>query len=95
MGTSGGLLFSGSADRTIKVWDIWADKQQEETCVQTLVGHGATVTALADSGYGSVISCACDCTFRIWQPLAGREMLLHAFFTVGGWVGRVGGGGEG
>ena len=81
VGTSGGLLFTGSADRTIKVWDIWGDQQQEETCVQTLVGHGATVTAMVDSGYGSIITCACDCTFRIWQPLAGREMLLHAFFS--------------
>ena len=80
-GSPGGLLFSGSADRTIKVWDVWADKQQDETCVQTLVGHGATVTDIVCSGRGSVISCARDCTFRIWKPLPGREMLLHAFFV--------------
>ena len=29
-----GLLFTGSADRTIKVWNVWAEKQEPETCVQ-------------------------------------------------------------
>lgn len=63
-----GLLFTGSADRTIKVWDVWADKAMPETCLQTLVGHGATVTGIVDSRKGYIVSCSNDGSVKTWRP---------------------------
>ena len=40
-----------------KVWNVWAEKQEPETCVQTLVGHGATVTAILERA-GGIVSCS-------------------------------------
>lgn len=78
-GGGGGLLFSGSSDRSIKVWDV--NSEREEKCVQTLVDHGATVSQLLDGTDGSVISCALDCTVKVWRPERGREPTQHPFFV--------------
>ena len=76
---SRGLLFSGSSDRTIKVWDVWA-RTEEDVIIQTIVGHGSTITALVDGRDGSVISASTDSTIRVWRPESGRELLMHPFF---------------
>lgn len=39
------LLISGSADRTIKLWEPKHAKEQNP-CVQTIIGHGGTVCSL-------------------------------------------------
>ena len=75
-----GLLFTGSADRTIKVWNVWAEKQEPETCVQTLVGHGATVTAILERA-GGIVSCSTDRTVRVWRAGSGRELFTKVFFA--------------
>jgi WD40 repeat protein len=74
-----GLLFSGSADRSIKVWDTGA-KGDKDMCIQTLVGHGGTVS---DVKYGddNLISCSIDKTIKIWQAETGREHLLYPWYT--------------
>lgn len=63
-----GLLFTGSNDRTIKVWDVWADKAVFETCVCTLVGHGATVSAIVDSRKGYIVSSSYAGSVKVWRP---------------------------
>eukprot|EP00520_Triparma_pacifica_P013768 CAMPEP_0118631748 /NCGR_PEP_ID=MMETSP0785-20121206/71_1 /TAXON_ID=91992 /ORGANISM="Bolidomonas pacifica, Strain CCMP 1866" /LENGTH=200 /DNA_ID=CAMNT_0006522461 /DNA_START=136 /DNA_END=735 /DNA_ORIENTATION=+ len=77
-----GLLFSGGADRLIKIWDIWAYMDRgEDPLMQTLAGHTHTVTDLVDSGInGGIISSSLDKTIKIWQPEGGRKIMLNPFF---------------
>ena len=46
LGLEGCLLFTGGADRTIRVWDPTL-RDAKKACVQTLRAHGGTVAALA------------------------------------------------
>jgi WD40 repeat protein len=39
-----------------------------ETCCQTLVGHGASVTAILDSRKGYVVSSSNDGSVKVWRP---------------------------
>ena len=75
-----GLLFSGSADRTIKVWDPHV-RDPENACVQTLTGHGGTITCLAYGG-GTLFSSSNDQTVHLWRPDPGRVLLLYPWFSV-------------
>ena len=76
------LMLSGSADRTIKVWDPWIrDAGAKNACIQTLVGHGGTITAI-QYGDGCIISCSSDKTIKVWQAEPGRQNLLHPWFSV-------------
>eukprot|EP00741_Cyanophora_paradoxa_P010601 tig00020537_g10245.t1 len=73
------LMASASADRTIRIWDAWTfDK--EKTCVQTLTGHGGTVTCVTSKGEW-LFSSSTDNTVKIWKPAAGRQMFLYPWFT--------------
>jgi WD40 repeat protein len=77
--SSYGLLFSGSRDRTIKVWDI-NPVRGGKSLVQTLFGHGGGVSALADGADGTILSCSVDGSLRMWAPQRGRSMMLNPFF---------------
>jgi len=61
------ILFSGSSDRTIKVWNACADRGSPETLIQTLTGHSSSVTGLVDSGQSFMVSCSADCSVRLWR----------------------------
>jgi hypothetical protein len=104
--TGAELLISGSADRTVKIWDASrqpgtseASKEKAQMrkykskaaengpgrsgksqCIQTLHGHGGTVTDVCFAN-GNVISSSSDCTVRIWKPDAGRQLMLYPWFT--------------
>lgn len=73
-----GLLFSGSLDRSIKVWSVSAGNQI--VAVQTLFGHDSTISKLVDSSDGSILSCSEDGSMRMWSPQRGRNIMLHPFF---------------
>jgi len=75
-----GLLFSGSADRTIKVWDPWV-RELKDSCIQTVVGHGGTINALA-CGTDCLVSCSNDCTIKVWRPDRDRRILLYPWFLL-------------
>lgn len=97
-----GLLFSGSADRTINVWDPWSgtdshihgsrsqrsgtsDGRGDRACVQTLIGHDASVTGLKVLTYqhNGLVSCSLDRSVRTWFQAEGRALLLYPLYVPG------------
>jgi WD40 repeat protein/uncharacterized caspase-like protein len=64
----GGHVLTGSADGTLKLWDIGATR-----LVRTFVGHKRNVTAVALSTDGSrALSGSEDKTIRLWEVATGR-----------------------
>lgn len=74
------LLATGSADRTIRVWDPWV-REQEKACIQTIRGHEGSITALA-SHRRLLFSCSTDATVKIWQMDDGRELLMYPWYSL-------------
>ncbi|XP_025081950.1 E3 ubiquitin-protein ligase TRAF7-like [Pomacea canaliculata] len=58
----GDYLFSGSSDKTIKVWDTSASYK----CVRTLEGHTGIVLALCTCG-NKLFSGSQDCNIMVWN----------------------------
>uniref|UniRef100_A0A0G4FU49 Uncharacterized protein n=1 Tax=Chromera velia CCMP2878 TaxID=1169474 RepID=A0A0G4FU49_9ALVE len=78
-----GILFSGGADRSIKVWDfpdVDHAISRKGKCIQTLQGHGGTILALA---YASavLVSCASGGSLVIWRPDPTRAVLRYPAFV--------------
>ncbi|UWP78907.1 protein kinase [Dactylosporangium fulvum] len=64
----GRTAHSGSADRTIRVWDLVTGQ-----CRHVLTGHTGVVTSLAPTADGRfTLSAADDGTVRVWDLHAGR-----------------------
>ncbi|EHA8589884.1 protein JINGUBANG [Cocos nucifera] len=63
-----GTVFTGSADRRIRVWGRSAGEKGRHGLVATLEKHRSAVNALAVSGDGSVLySGACDRSILVWE----------------------------
>ncbi len=78
----GRYIISGSADQTLKVWELASGRE-----VRTLAGHGSgicavTVTPDPDGRY--VISGSYDQTLKMWELASGRE--LHTMKGHARWV---------
>ena len=67
-GTAQRLLASGSADRSVRLWDVDAG-----TCTAVLSGHTDSVLCLADLGGGRLLSGTLDtsCGLRVWNTVTG------------------------
>ena len=61
------LLISGSADLTIKVWNIKTGQ-----CLNELNGHTEWVSSLAISKEGQLISGSGDLTIKVWDIETGK-----------------------
>ncbi|NEO83625.1 MAG: hypothetical protein F6J87_05100 [Spirulina sp. SIO3F2] len=69
----GQRLVSGSADRTVKVWDV-----SSQTVLKTLTGHSDAVWGVAISPDGQwIASTATDRTVRLWQWERGETKVLR------------------
>ena len=68
-----GLLFTGGSDRAVRVLDPWV-RSDSEVIVQTLVGHGASVTAIECDERG-LISASNDGSVRVWTRARHRTLL--------------------
>ncbi|KAL3903639.1 MAG: hypothetical protein SGPRY_011596 [Prymnesium sp.] len=80
MGQEGYLLFSGGADRTVRVWDP-SVRDLKKTCVQTLRCHGGSVTSIVYNE-GVLISCSTDRTIKVFKADGGREMMLYPWYSL-------------
>ncbi len=73
------LLFSASADRTVRIWDL-NHTDVTNACVQTLVGHGGTVTDIV-YGNSSLITSSTDGTIRVWEAKRDGGLMLYPWFS--------------
>ncbi|KEG08049.1 hypothetical protein DQ04_08131000 [Trypanosoma grayi] len=70
-GATGGVLFSGSDDGTVRAWDPYAPVEMtkdEKTCMHTFVGHSLGVLALELVAPNNQLwSAGEDATIRVWD----------------------------
>ena len=62
-----GSLVSGSADKTIKVWNLRTGE-----CIKTLLGHDSYVYALQIDQKGRLLSGSNDTTIKLWNLQSGQ-----------------------
>ena len=74
-----GYLFSGSSDRTIKVWNP-STFIASKVFVTTCFGHEGGIRSIVDGHDGSFLSSSIDGCFKRWTPQRDRSLLLHPFF---------------
>ena len=70
----GRILASGSADCTIKLWDLASGR-----VLRTLSGHSLGVSSVAFSADGRTLgSGSLDHTVKVWEVVSGHELLTSA-----------------
>ncbi|TAE54984.1 MAG: WD40 repeat domain-containing protein [Nostocales cyanobacterium] len=70
----GKTFISGSADKTVKVWDIETGEN-----LNTFTGHSNFVCAVAYSHDGSVVSSGSyDKTFKLWHDSQSKTFIEHS-----------------
>ena len=57
-----GRIASGSADWTVKIWDL-----KNKTCLQTLLGQKNSILSLGQLNNGKLISGSEDRSIYIWN----------------------------
>ena len=67
----GSKIVSGSADRTVKLWDVTSGE-----CLQTLEGHSRPVTSVSFSPNGSKIASGSSNNIKIWEDSRRKEIRL-------------------
>lgn len=73
-----GFVYTGSADKKIKVWKKYIAGDKKHSLVETMEGHRSAVNALALSTDGSVLySGACDRSILVWERDSGAEANIN------------------
>ena len=80
----GARIWTGSDDRSVRVWDAayGVFQLQTEPCRAELRGHTAGVHGLLAHGDG-VLSCSADGTVRCWAPAGSHECLREVRLACG------------
>lgn len=84
-----GLLFTGSVDRSVKIWDPWGGSEaqlhsrSDHYCVQTIPAHSGSITSLKvmPQQHHGLVSCSLDLTIKTWYPADGRGLLLYPWYV--------------
>ena len=65
-------ILSGSADRSLRVWEPSRLADGQEACTAVLEGHSNWVHAVCDLGNNRCVSGSDDCTLRVWHVPSGK-----------------------
>jgi WD40 repeat protein len=67
-----GVLYSGSWDKTVKVW-----RMRDWKCVESIVAHDDAVSSVAVAGDGLLFTGSADSTVKVWAPILGKAEARH------------------
>jgi WD40 repeat protein len=71
--SDGTTLASGSADNTVKLWDVRSGQE-----VATLKGHASSVWSVAFSSDGKTLASGCDDkTVKLWFAATDEEVIAQ------------------
>ncbi|BBN17902.1 hypothetical protein MPTK1_7g17880 [Marchantia polymorpha subsp. ruderalis] len=68
---AGNVLYSGSWDKTVKVW-----RTSDFRCVESIVAHDDAVSALAADQGGYLYTGSADATVKVWGKVGGKKHSL-------------------
>lgn len=75
-----GVMFTGSADRCIRMWDL-SDPRTSITCVHSLYGHSGTVLAI-DFGSEILLSSSTDGLLCVWRDQSPAKLLRFPPYSI-------------
>lgn len=75
-----GVMFTGAADRCIKMWDL-SDPRSQIMCVHSLYGHGGTVLAL-EYGSETLLSSSTDGFMCVWRDQSPTKLLRFPAYSM-------------
>ena len=79
LGENNNHLFSGSLDKTIKIWDI-----EKGICLKTFTGHGSYVRKVIMFSPGILCSASDDSDIKLWNISKGT--CIQTLSKHQGWV---------
>jgi len=77
------VLFTASADRTVKMWD--PKNVKGNACIQTISGHEGTIldmVYISKAPVDQLITTSTDKTMRIWVIDKSRQLMQYPWFVI-------------
>lgn len=67
-----GVLYSGSWDKTVKMW-----RMRDWKCVESIVAHNDAVNSVAVAEDGLLFTGSADSTVKVWTPILEKKITRH------------------